>query len=50
MAPDTSSHFQDNGMDFNTTLLFLLFKMKMEQTDFQQVIAVLGIFDTIAQI
>jgi len=40
MAPETSSYFQDTGMDFNTKLLFLLFKMTMEQRDFQQDIAV----------
>jgi len=43
MAHDTSSYFQENGMDFNTKLLFLLFKMTMEHRDFQQDIAVVNI-------
>jgi len=43
MAPDTSSYFQDTGMDFNTKLLFLIFKMTMEQRYFQQDIAVVNI-------
>jgi hypothetical protein len=43
MAPDTSSYFQDTGMDFNTKLLFLLFKMTTEQKAFQQDITAVNI-------
>jgi len=43
MAHDTSSYLQDYGMDFNSKLLFLLFKMTMEHRDFQQDIAVVNI-------
>ena len=42
-AHDTSSYFQDTGMNFNTKLLFLLFKTTMQQRDFQQDIAVVNI-------
>jgi hypothetical protein len=43
MASDTSSYFQDTGMEFNTKLLLLLLNMTMEQKDFQQDTAVVNI-------
>jgi len=43
MAPDTSPYFQDTGMDFNIKLLSLLFKITVEQRDFQQDTAVVNI-------